>query len=439
MRQTLPLGAMAPLAFGAALAAAGGADARTTAPEGMRAVGPDPVATATAEAARAQGKALLGLNKPVEALRSYRQALLQDPDSVETLNGLAVCYDRLGRFEDSRTHYEMALGIDPASPTLLYNYGLSLYLQKKPQEAVRFLTLAAASDDEQVQAASLRTLARIEQQRARAAIAPAVSVSAPEEASGSARIVRTNAHEQRLVLDAAPRGRPGAVQTAVASTRPQAGTPAISPTLSADLSPEAAAATVALASLTPREDARIAAREYAAIAADQAALEARQAEALAAAAAAAPIPLPEAMAQVQRALASRQMRVSPATSAGAELAAVAFAAPGGDPLDWQASHFLDFVPSRGRETDVGERRQAHLALLSTGLAVPRPVARARAVAAEPVDPGLRKREFADPFNSDNSRLNGFADRLHGREELAPAQVAEQVARLEALIARVRNA
>ena len=67
-----------------------------------------------------------------------------------------------------------------------------------------------------------------------------------------------------------------------------------------------------------------------------------------------------------------------------------------------------------------------------------------AAAQQALDEAGTRRPFEAPFASDNDRLNGFAARLHGRpddqaEEQVELTVAEKVARLEALIERVRAA
>jgi hypothetical protein len=83
-----------------------------------------------------------------------------------------------------------------------------------------------------------------------------------------------------------------------------------------------------------------------------------------------------------------------------------------------------------------------MALLSAGFAPPRPAQREALVAAAVAALGNSgpRRSFDQAFESDDSRLNEFAGRVQGTdtadEELT---VAEKVARLEALIARVRAA
>ncbi len=419
-----------PLALGAAFAGHGVADAKTTTLDQSKALLPDAAVLATAAEARELGKSLLAQNKVPEALQAFKRASLQDPESVEALNGIAVCFDRLGRFEDSRTHYEMALGIDPSSPALLANYGLSLFLQGKGAEAERFLSLAAASGDPEVQAMSLKTLARIEQKQREARFAAAMPV-ADDDTDGSARIVRTSAHEQRLVLgNSKTRGltRVAAIVPAnrLAEMQQMAG-----------ISAHEAAAIAPIGGLTAREEARIEAQEMAAIAAE---MRAREASALLAAEQAARNALPaEMQAMESAALAAAAMGDLPGE--------FSFAADGVTPLprDWWADQILT-VPAgeRRRDNEQIVRPQMTVAMLAAGVAPQRPVARTSvAQLDEAGDTGLRKRAFENPFESDNSRLNGFAGRIHGRElEERASQpelsIAEKVARLEALIERVRQ-
>jgi hypothetical protein len=59
----------------------------------------------------------------------YRAVLRHRPKDTAALNGLAACYDRMGRFELSRRYYEEALAVDPSSPTTRHNFALSLKMQ----------------------------------------------------------------------------------------------------------------------------------------------------------------------------------------------------------------------------------------------------------------------------------------------------------------------
>ncbi|PZU51336.1 MAG: hypothetical protein DI568_01735 [Sphingomonas sp.] len=419
---------LAPLALGAALAGHGAADAKTSDLAQQPLSGPDPVASASAQAAREMGKAYLGLNKVPEALQAYRQALAQDPDSVEALNGMAVCFDRLGRFEDARTHYEAALGIDPTSPVLLNNYGLSLYLQGAYEDSARFLRLAAAAGDPTVQAAALRTLAKIENGRA----APATAAQQSAAVEAGPRIVRTSGHEQRLVL-----GTPKSAGQSIGRVQ-----------LAAALAPEDGAAMAAIGGLSAWDDARIASREAGAIASEQEAAartEARREAARLMAEARAATP-----ADMQVAALLEAARKSAANAPAAAKEPTSPWANPADPLlqspvdqDWHRDQILVMAPSSANAARrAAERAGTATALLAAGLAPPRNAQREALAAAarKALDEAAPRRQFEAPFQSDNDRLNGFAERLHRPEEdTVELSVAEQVARLEQLIERMRAA
>jgi Flp pilus assembly protein TadD len=419
---------LAPLALGAALAGHAAADAKAEDPGKIRMTGPDPIAGASAEAARAQGRLLLQGNNVPQALQAYRQALAQDPESIEALNGIAVCYDRLGRFEDARLHYETALGIDPTSAMLLNNYGLSLYLQGDVRGAERFLRMAAAAGDPDVQAASLRTLARIERDGRTAPRADALRLAAAEPAPTGPAIVRTSGHEQRLVL--APQKSAAPVQMAAA------------------LPPERAMLTAAVGALSADEDMSIAAVEQMALAREQAAQARADAEREAnrlLAEARAHVPADMQVAALLKAAreAAAARDKTPANDGPWQAPAEARMVPSPSDTDWHRDQILIAMPghgSSGRRSD--ERAAMRMALLSAGFAPPRPAQRDALVAAALAALGNSgpRRSFERAFESDDGRLNGFAARVQGADsEAEELTVEEKVARLEALIARVRAA
>ena len=178
--------------------------------------------------AYAHGRERLAAGDVGAALSAFRQALAANPQSVDALNGVAVCYDRLGQYDISRSYYALALALEPQSPTVLNNLGYSLYLQGDHAAAATPLRIAAASDDAEVAATARRTLALI-------AATPAVVAPYPGDEPDGPRIVQTSDGEQRLV------------------TRPASGTAA----LSGD-----AALTAVAAAWTDHDDARLAAEEH---------------------------------------------------------------------------------------------------------------------------------------------------------------------------------
>lgn len=88
------------------------------------------------------------------ALQSFQSAVRQRPDLVAGLNGIAVTYDELGRFDLSRRYYRRALGLGPTSANTLNNFGRSLLRQGEVEAALALLHDAAAlaADNEVVKA-----------------------------------------------------------------------------------------------------------------------------------------------------------------------------------------------------------------------------------------------------------------------------------------------
>ena len=147
--------------------------------------------------AQALGRTRLAADDLPGALGAFRQALAQNPQSADALNGIAVCYDRLGQFPLSRTYYELALASAPGSAMVLNNLGYSLYLQGQVDAARVPLDRAAASDDTVVSAAARHTLMLIDA----AADTPAAAVTV---VAAQAHIEQSDDGEQRLVTRTDP-------------------------------------------------------------------------------------------------------------------------------------------------------------------------------------------------------------------------------------------
>ena len=92
----------------------------------------------------AEGNAQFALGNVALALEAYRKALREDPASIDAMVGLAACYDRMGRPDLSRRHYEMALATQPAEPALYVAFAQSLDSQGRAPEAARVKAELAA-------------------------------------------------------------------------------------------------------------------------------------------------------------------------------------------------------------------------------------------------------------------------------------------------------
>lgn len=83
------------------------------------------------------------LNNVALALERFRRASRLQPDNVDALNGIAACYDRMGRFDMSRLYYEKALAIAPNNSKTLHNLQTSLTMQGRKNEALALAREAA--------------------------------------------------------------------------------------------------------------------------------------------------------------------------------------------------------------------------------------------------------------------------------------------------------
>lgn len=77
----------------------------------------------------------------------YLKRYQMDRSDAKAMNGLAVAYDKIGRFDLSRRFYKEALKANPEDRVALNNFGYSLLLQNKPHEAEALLVQANMMTD----------------------------------------------------------------------------------------------------------------------------------------------------------------------------------------------------------------------------------------------------------------------------------------------------
>jgi cytochrome c-type biogenesis protein CcmH/NrfG len=140
----------------------------------------------------AEGNGQLLLGNVALALEAYRKALREDPQSVGAMMGIATCYDRMGRFDLSRRHYEMALAVKPADTDIYALFAQSLDTQGKRDEA-----------------------ARVKSELATRVVAP----EAAREAPGSVPVLPPPPAPSVTVALAPPRSAPVAVEHSTAGVR----------------------------------------------------------------------------------------------------------------------------------------------------------------------------------------------------------------------------
>lgn len=147
----------------------------------------------------------LAMGNTALALEEFRALLRQNPRSLPALNGLAVAYDRLRRFDVSRTYYEQALGLDPTAPVTLNNFGTSLLLQGRLAEAQPLLERAATGADAAVSARAQANLAQLRAARATASRQPVHQAAKPSGMPADRRIGRLGPATQ-VLLTSSPSG-----------------------------------------------------------------------------------------------------------------------------------------------------------------------------------------------------------------------------------------
>jgi hypothetical protein len=84
----------------------------------------------------AEARGQLALGNVALALEAFRAAAREDPNSIDALTGVAICYDQMGRYDLSRRSYETALALAPADLSLLGAFAASLQRQGLTAEAL---------------------------------------------------------------------------------------------------------------------------------------------------------------------------------------------------------------------------------------------------------------------------------------------------------------
>jgi Flp pilus assembly protein TadD len=165
LKSGLAMGAMG-LALTDGSAALAKADAATAQADALRAAaatrqGASQPAALSPDQQYDRAKALLASGDIPGAMAGFRRVLAFDPQSVDAMNGLAITYDRMGRHDVARGWYEAALAIKPDAPSVLSNLGYSLLLAGQPRAAIPWLQAASRGQDPRAAATARRLLSQI--------------------------------------------------------------------------------------------------------------------------------------------------------------------------------------------------------------------------------------------------------------------------------------
>lgn len=191
----------------------------------IRPLGRAPTASAPVATRVAEGRAQLMLGDAGLALESFRRALAADPESISALQGIAACYDLMGRSDLSRRYYEQALAIAPRNRETLGALATSLASQGLDQEAaaVRNEMAAAITTSDP----GLPVLVRVMLPPARPLDATPEPASMLQDRATGPRLERLSFGEVALVtLPTVPLAPSAQRAVAVAERAKQAGVPA---------------------------------------------------------------------------------------------------------------------------------------------------------------------------------------------------------------------
>ena len=87
------------------------------------------------------------LNRHLNAIEELNEVIKMEPYFPEAYNALGVSYDSLAKFAMAEECYKMALRLNPDLAYVVNNLGYSYMMQGKNQEAVQFLEMAVAMEE----------------------------------------------------------------------------------------------------------------------------------------------------------------------------------------------------------------------------------------------------------------------------------------------------
>ena len=105
-----------------------------------------------APAYEGMGRALLKMEKDMEAEREFQAALLYDPEMWTSTNYLGIVADRRHAHKDAIHMYEVALEKKANNPAILNNLGMAYYLDQQYENSVRTFqeALQAGGDNNKI-------------------------------------------------------------------------------------------------------------------------------------------------------------------------------------------------------------------------------------------------------------------------------------------------
>jgi len=91
------------------------------------------------------GDRLYQLNKLEMAMEDYQKGLEIEPDNINLINSLGVCFGVMGKLTMAKLEFEKAMKINPDELTVIYNMGLLYQIEGDIDKAILYLQKAHGS------------------------------------------------------------------------------------------------------------------------------------------------------------------------------------------------------------------------------------------------------------------------------------------------------
>ena len=107
--------------------------------------GPNSMAPFDATTLNISGDRLYQLDKLEMAMEDYQKGLEIEPDNINLINSLGVCFGVMGKLNMAKLEFEKAMKINPDELTVIYNIGLLYQIEGDIDKAILYLQKAHGS------------------------------------------------------------------------------------------------------------------------------------------------------------------------------------------------------------------------------------------------------------------------------------------------------
>lgn len=108
--------------------------------------GPDTLIHFDATSLNISGDRLYQLNRYKMALEEYQKGLEIEPDNINLINSLGVCFGVMGKLDKAKLEFDKAMKINPNDVMVIYNIGLLYQIEEDIDKAVIYLRKAHGID-----------------------------------------------------------------------------------------------------------------------------------------------------------------------------------------------------------------------------------------------------------------------------------------------------